>query len=152
MSRLRWTSPVIPWPASADLAASGRSAGACVADYIATANEEIMVIPMIETAEAAAAIDEICAVSGLEFAFVGPGDLSASLGHIGAWEGPGVSDKIRQIVESARTANVTLGTYGVGPDDVRSRSEQGFSASSPSARTRRCWPTASATNSTPSTT
>ena len=100
--------------------------GLRVADYIATANEEIMVIPMIETAEAAAAIDEICAVSGLEFAFVGPGDLSASLGHIGAWEGPGVSDKIRQIVESARTANVTLGTYGVGPDDVRSRSEQGF--------------------------
>ncbi|KUL97377.1 hypothetical protein DK26_01560 [Bosea sp. WAO] len=100
--------------------------GLRVEEYIATANDEIMVIPMIETADAAAAIDEIFAVPGLDFAFVGPGDLSASLGHIGSWEGPGVAETIAQIVASAGAANITLGTYGVGPNDIRSRCEQGF--------------------------
>lgn len=100
--------------------------GSRLEEYIATADDEIMVIPMIETADAVSAIDEIFAVPGLDFAFVGPGDLSASMGHLGAWEGPGVAQAIRHVVERARAADVTLGTYGVGPDDVRSRCEQGF--------------------------
>ncbi|PZQ60222.1 MAG: aldolase [Phenylobacterium zucineum] len=48
--------------------------------YVAAANEQIAVLPMIETAEALASIDEILAIPGVAGLFVGPMDLSVALG------------------------------------------------------------------------
>lgn len=48
--------------------------------YFAGANDRIAVIPMIETAEALAAVEDIVAVPGVDSAFVGPMDLSVALG------------------------------------------------------------------------
>lgn len=48
--------------------------------YFATANERVAVIPMIETREALENVEEIVAVSGVAAAFVGPFDLSVTLG------------------------------------------------------------------------
>lgn len=53
------------------------------ADYLQRAEEEICVILQLETPEAIALIPEIAALDGADCLFVGPGDLSASLGHIG---------------------------------------------------------------------
>jgi len=49
-------------------------------DYTTTANDRVSVIPMIETADAVANIDEILAVPGIDAIYVGPSDLSLSLG------------------------------------------------------------------------
>ena len=49
------------------------------ADYGAKANEEILTLAMIETAEALANLEEILDVPGLDGVFVGPGDLGLSL-------------------------------------------------------------------------
>ena len=46
----------------------------------AHANEEIACIPMIETAEAVSRLDEILGVPGLDAVYVGPADLSLTLG------------------------------------------------------------------------
>lgn len=94
--------------------------------HIATANDEIMVIPMIETAQAADAIEDILAVKGLEFLFIGPGDLSSSRGYIGQWEGPGVAEEIVRIARLAQARGVIMGTYGVSPVDIDARARQGF--------------------------
>lgn len=48
--------------------------------YFAGANERIAVLPMIETTEALAVVDDILAVPGVAGAFVGPMDLSIALG------------------------------------------------------------------------
>lgn len=48
--------------------------------YFGEANSRVAVIPMIETAEALAAVEEIAAVPGVDALFVGPFDLSVALG------------------------------------------------------------------------
>ena len=49
-------------------------------DYYARANEQVACIPMIETVQAVAAIDDILAVPGIDAIYVGPADLSVTLG------------------------------------------------------------------------
>ena len=51
-------------------------------DYYLKAHQEICVIVQCETAEAVENIPEICRVRGVDGIFVGPSDLSASMGHI----------------------------------------------------------------------
>ena len=54
-----------------------------VSDYLKRANDETMVIVQLETPEAIGRLAEIAAVPGVDAVFVGPGHLSASMGHIG---------------------------------------------------------------------
>ena len=50
------------------------------ADYGDHANDDIVVMPMIETAEAMKNLDEILSVPGIDAVYVGPADLSIALG------------------------------------------------------------------------
>lgn len=50
------------------------------ADYYAHANDDVAVIPMIETAEAVENLDDILSVPGVDAVYVGPSDLSLTLG------------------------------------------------------------------------
>jgi 4-hydroxy-2-oxoheptanedioate aldolase len=49
-------------------------------DYLAKANDEIVVMVMIETKEGIANVDAICATKGLDAVYIGPADLSFALG------------------------------------------------------------------------
>ena len=49
-------------------------------DYVAKANDEIVVMAMIETKEGLANLDAICATPGLDAVYIGPADLSFALG------------------------------------------------------------------------
>jgi 4-hydroxy-2-oxoheptanedioate aldolase len=49
-------------------------------DYQKTANDEVLVIPMIETRQAVENIEEILDVPGIDAIYVGPADLAFSLG------------------------------------------------------------------------
>src|SRR6476469_3433272 len=49
------------------------------ADYVANANDEIVVMAMIETKEGLANLDAICATPGLDAVYIGPADLSFAL-------------------------------------------------------------------------
>lgn len=51
-----------------------------ISDYQRTANDEVMVIPMIETREALDNLDAILDVPGIDMIYVGPSDLGFSLG------------------------------------------------------------------------
>jgi 2-keto-3-deoxy-L-rhamnonate aldolase RhmA len=95
-------------------------------EYLARANEETMVIPLIETAQAAANINHILAVEGLEAIFFGPADLSASLGHLGTWEGPGVAEEILRINKLAAEHGIGAGVVGISTEDSLLRMKQGF--------------------------
>ena len=50
------------------------------ADYGDHANEDIVVMPMIETAQAVSNIDDILSVPGVDAVYVGPSDLSLTMG------------------------------------------------------------------------
>lgn len=95
-------------------------------DYLAVANRETMVIPLIETRQASEDIEAILKVDGIEAIFFGPADLSASYGHLGAWEGPGVAEDILRITKMARQRNIAAGVLGRDEAEVDKRIEQGF--------------------------
>ena len=95
-------------------------------DYLDIANTETMVIPLIETRQASEDFHNIVKVEGLEAIFFGPADLSASFGHIGAWEGPGVAEDILRIAGIARQHNVAAGVIGWDENDMARRGELGF--------------------------
>lgn len=75
------------------------------------------VLPMIESARGLAALDEICAVSGVTGVYVGPADLAISLGVApsDAWTAPTVQDAIARIHATASAAGLVTGIHaGVG--------------------------------------
>src|SRR5262249_26289822 len=51
------------------------------ADYWQHANDEVLVFAMVETREAVKHLDEIVSVEGLDGVYVGPSDLSLSMGR-----------------------------------------------------------------------
>lgn len=68
-----------------------------VADYGHQANEQICVLVQAETQTALDNLDAIAAVEGVDGVFIGPADLSASMGHIGEQDHP----RVRAAIEDA---------------------------------------------------
>lgn len=100
--------------------------GLGVDEYIASANDELILMPMIEHKDAVSAIDDILSIPGLDHFFIGPGDLSSSLGHLGQWDTAETAAAIEHVLSRAKVHGVTAGIYAVNPDDTRKRIEQGF--------------------------
>ncbi|MDX6438005.1 MAG: 2-dehydro-3-deoxyglucarate aldolase [Gaiellaceae bacterium] len=100
--------------------------GLKTSDYLEVANTDVAVVPIIETREAMEAFDEILQVGGFPAVFFGPGDLSASLGYVGEWEGPGVADLILDARGRAEARAIASGLVARDLEDVLLRVEQGF--------------------------
>lgn len=109
--------------------AGERSIGATAAatyygeEYYDLTDRETAVIPMIETAQALDDIDGILGVEGVEVAFVGPYDLSTSLGL--AIDSAQFADVLAGIVAACERHGVVPGIYG-SADNVEKRYRQGF--------------------------
>ena len=65
-----------------------------MAEYTAAANRETLVCVQLEDAEAIRNADEIIAVDGIDVFFIGPSDLSQSMGHPGNPKAPEVAAAI----------------------------------------------------------
>lgn len=72
--------------------------------YYREAADQICNIVQIETLQAVDNIEEIAAVDGVDALFIGPSDLSASMGHIG---NPGHPDVREKIAEAVKRINAT---------------------------------------------
>ena len=64
-------------------------------------NRELCLMIQIETEEAVNRVEELCAIEGVDI-FIGPADLSASLGVAGQTTHPKVAEAIRKCLRSAR--------------------------------------------------
>ena len=62
--------------------------------YAREANEQVCLLVQVETREALAALDAIASTPGVDGVFIGPADLSASLGHVGNPDHPAVQAAI----------------------------------------------------------
>jgi 2-keto-3-deoxy-L-rhamnonate aldolase RhmA len=87
----------------------------------AAANEDAVLLVMIETEEALERVDEIAAVPGVDGLFVGPVDLGLSLGLPLDWTGrhPDVLAALDKIVAAADKAGVFVGTVSSGADHAK---------------------------------
>ncbi|HEY5666381.1 MAG TPA: aldolase/citrate lyase family protein [Gammaproteobacteria bacterium] len=87
--------------------------GFSFSEYMARANDEIVVIVQAEHARAVENIERIAAVDGLDAVFVGPYDLSASLGRPGELDHPDVVGAIEHVTEVCLAAGMPLGYFGL---------------------------------------
>lgn len=83
------------------------------ADYGDHANDDIVVMPMIETVEALKNLDQILSVPGVDAIYVGPSDLSLALGCRPRLDqtDPAVVDAQHQIVEACERHGVVAGIH-----------------------------------------
>jgi len=88
-------------------------------DYLKRANDEVAVIVQLETPEAIERLPEIAAVPGVDALFVGPGDLSAAMGHIGNIAHGEVQALIEKAAQDSHRAGKPVGIVGPNPDMVR---------------------------------
>ena len=104
-----------------------RAAAALGDGYAAEANDQIACIPMIETVQAVERIDEILAVPGIDAVYVGPADLSRTLGLPPAGDHDDASfvDALTTIVAACDRAGVIAGIHAA-PPIVQKRLDQGF--------------------------
>ena len=79
-------------------------------EYVKQANRETLVVIQVETAEAVENLSEIVAVEGVDVIFIGPTDLSHSLGLPGEMTHPRVQETFQQIIDIVNASDVALGT------------------------------------------
>ena len=92
--------------------AGGYGYGLSRADYVAEANHETLVCVQWEDAKALRHTDEMLAVEGVDVYFIGPSDLSQSLGYPGHPEAPQVRQAIAAALASIRAAGRIAGSAG----------------------------------------
>ena len=97
-----------------------------VADAVARANAETAIIVQAEHIDAVNNIEEIVQVPGVDTVFVGPYDLSASMGKLGQLSDPAVVAAIARVRDTARKAGLSLGFFATSPDLVAPQLAAGF--------------------------
>lgn len=80
-------------------------------EYFPQANAETLVILQLEGLDGLAELDAILATPGLDVLFIGPYDLSQSLGFPGQTERPKVVEEMQKIVKKAAERQVTTGVF-----------------------------------------
>jgi 2-keto-3-deoxy-L-rhamnonate aldolase RhmA len=78
---------------------------------LSVANSSAAVIGMVEGSAGWENLSSILDTDGLDAIFIGPVDLSGSLGHPGQPEHPEVVDRMKEIVNSAASKTVATGVY-----------------------------------------
>lgn len=82
-----------------------------VADFVKRSNSEITVVLQIESAAGVQAVDQILTIPGIDVLFIGPYDLSQSLGIPGHTSDPRVFAAGEEIVTKAARHNVRVGVF-----------------------------------------
>jgi 2-keto-3-deoxy-L-rhamnonate aldolase RhmA len=97
-------------------------------DYSRIANNEIMIIVQIESAQALEHLDEILSVPVIDVAFVGPNDLHAQLGLVPSSDGaePEFLEALERIKVAARKYHIALGIFSTDGEAATKRISQGF--------------------------
>lgn len=94
--------------------------------YYDFADREVLVIAMIEDTQGVENIDAIAATPGLDVLFVGPSDLSFSLGLRGGQDHPRLRAAMARVVAAARKHGKYLGRPALTRQDIARYTEQGF--------------------------
>ena len=90
-----------------------------IPEYLHKANDQICLIVQVETIRAVQALPGILEVDGVDGVFIGPSDLSASMGHIGNARHPDVVKVIREILQKTRAADKAAGILVLDPAQAR---------------------------------
>ncbi|ARC88291.1 HpcH/HpaI aldolase/citrate lyase family protein [Rhodovulum sp. MB263] len=90
-----------------------------VTDYARRAEDELCLILQIETVAALERLEEIATVEGVDGIFIGPADLSASMGYPGQPGHPAVVAAIEGAIGRLKAVGVPAGILALDPDFAR---------------------------------
>lgn len=90
-----------------------------IPNYFKRAAAELCVVVQIETLAALERLPQIAAVDGVDSIFVGPGDLSASMGHLGDIAHADVQAKLAHAAAECKRLRKPVGIVGPNPDMVQ---------------------------------
>lgn len=99
-----------------------------IAEVQRRVNSDLCLISQIETREAVDRVDELCGVAGIDGIFIGPGDLSASLGVPGQTGHPDVVKAAEKVIAVARDSG-KLVAMACAPGTVARWHEKGVQVS-----------------------
>ncbi|MCC6182567.1 MAG: aldolase, partial [Bacteroidia bacterium] len=94
-------------------------------NYITKANSKSLIILQIEGVEGAKNIEEIASVKGVDVIFVGPYDLSQSMGLTGQIWHPDVAAEITRIINICKSKGVVTGVFTDTPEGIKHWSNLG---------------------------
>lgn len=96
--------------------------------YVKQANDSIITLAMVETAQALAEVANIARTPGLTGVYIGPSDLGLSLGYEAKLDQTEavVVDAIKRILEAAKDAGIKAGIHCLAPAYAREMLELGF--------------------------
>ena len=95
-------------------------------DYLKTVNDELLIIVQIETQEAVDNVEKILSVEGVDAFFVGPIDLSTSMGLMEQVEHPKVQEAIAKVFEVGKELGVASGIWQGAGTTIKERLEEGW--------------------------
>jgi len=97
-------------------------------NYQSIANSSLLVIAMIETKEALENLDDIIGTEGIDAIFIGPSDLSLSLGYPAEFnnEDPFIMETIEHIVKTTKKYGKYIGLYNTDLDYALKMVKLGF--------------------------
>jgi 2-dehydro-3-deoxyglucarate aldolase/4-hydroxy-2-oxoheptanedioate aldolase len=110
------------------IAGSIRAAGygRDTASYLKRANDELFIMLQVETTQAIENMEEIATVPGIDALFIGPMDLSTSMGHFGNPAHPDVQAAIAKAEAKAKKLGLPLGTISGSWDQAKALYDRGY--------------------------
>lgn len=95
--------------------------------YLQRANDELLIMLAIETPEGVANVEKLMAVEGVDGIFIGPMDLSTTMGYFGQPNHPEVQKLIRTAEEKILAAGKLMGTTAGNAAAAQALYERGYS-------------------------
>ena len=95
-------------------------------EYFERINENICVLVQIESKLGVEAVDAIARVDGVDGLFIGPSDLSASLGHFGDPKHPDVQRAMQRVLDVARVHDKPVGILSSADEDIQRYLDMGM--------------------------
>lgn len=120
---------LMKYPPMGERGAGPRLAAFRDPEYFKTANEETLLVVMIETRSGLENIDEIFSIEGVDACFVGPSDLSLDMGIHRQYTHPDFIAALDRVVDAGREHGVAPGMHCLtapGPTNINEAIDRGF--------------------------
>ena len=99
--------------------------GLGIVEYLSSANAQTTIVVQIEHKDAIANTDRILAVPGIDAVFIGPYDLSGSIGLLGDISHPQVTEAIDRVRAACASTQTPYGIYCANVDQAKAEIERG---------------------------
>ena len=97
-------------------------------EYMHNSNEKVLLLPQCETREALEEIEEIVRIEGIDGIFIGPFDLSISMGIPGQFDAPEFRQAVSRVLNACREAGKLCMIFSSSAEEAREYMNQGFDA------------------------